>query len=106
MGLLTTLLEKLKVGEVTFLYRKSNGKVRKAVGTLSKERIPREDWLSVKNPHKNDENSIRLEKTMTYYDLVAGEWRKFKILSLLRILSSKEMKTIKKERKDFNLEEL
>ena len=100
MGLLGNLLLRLKEGEVTFEYRKSDGKLRKARGTLNRERIPTSDWNSVKNPNKKvDELSLRVKHFVSYYDLDVGEWRRFKLFSLIKIVSYKLMKDVNKERR-------
>ena len=101
MGLLGNLIEKLKQGEVTFEYRKSDGRLRKARGTLLKERIPTEDWNSVINPNKNVSETQRDYSYISYYDLDKSEWRRFKIFSLSKIFSFKLMKDVRKERRMF-----
>jgi len=102
MGILTTLLQRLKEGEVTFDYRTVDGKIRRARGTLNKERIPREDWMSVKQPKKvENEIQARQQSYLSYYDLGVGEWRRFKIFAVLRIVSFKTMTNVKQERKGF-----
>lgn len=102
MGILGTLLQRLKEGEVTFDYRKSNGQNRRARGTLNKERIPKEDWNVVKNPTKvPDELSARRASYLSYYDLDEGGWRRFKIFSLLRIVSFKTINSVIQQRKNF-----
>ena len=96
MGILSNLMAQLKTGEATFMYRKSNGRIRKARGTINKQLIPHEDWNTVKNPfRKTDESSLRIQKFVTYYDLDAGEWRRFKVFSLVRLFSFRPLNVIK-----------
>ncbi len=92
MGILTTLIDKLKQGEVSFEYKTSDMRIRKARGTLNQNLIPRDEWAkgaSMKKPiPKTDEMSARFKGYQPYYDLDIGEWRRFKPLSLIRIISS------------------
>ena len=93
MNILANIIALLKSGEVTFEYRTKNGTTRKARGTLDHKRIPKQDWSKGKKfrqpPPKIDEFNVRQRMWMAYYDLDVGEWRRFKALSLLRIISSK-----------------
>lgn len=102
MGLLSNLLLKLKNGEVVFEYRKKDGRLRKARGSLNRDRIPPEDWNGVNNPKKVDENSARLKQFISYYDLDVGEWRRFKFLSLIRIVSFKTIQNINQMRQKYS----
>jgi len=98
MGTLGKLLELLKAGEVVFEFRTSSGKLRRARGTLNDKRIPREDWAKGKlmrlPPPKVDEPSVRARMFQPFYDLDIGEWRRFKVLGLVRIVSSKTFANI------------
>ena len=93
MNILANIIALLKSGEVTFEYRTSKGVTRKARGTLDHKRIPKTDWSKGKKfrqpPPKIDEFNVRQRMFLPYYDLDIGEWRRFKVLGLLRIISSK-----------------
>lgn len=99
MGLLSDVLSKLQTGEVTFEFRTRSGKIRRARGTLNQNRIPREDWskgkLLRKPAPKTDEYSVRSRMFQPFYDLELGEWRRFKALSLIRILNFRSASNIK-----------
>lgn len=93
MGILSDLLTRLKEGEVTFEFRTSSGRIRRARGTLSSARIPKEDWSKGKKlrqpPPKTDEYSVRARRFQPYYDIDKGEWRRFKVFALTRIIQNK-----------------
>ena len=74
------LLGMLGRGTVSFLYKKADGTLRRAYGTLRADLIP----LKPKNPNmvKEYDDSI---KTFVYYDTVRGSFRSFRACSLLRI---------------------
>ena len=74
------LLGMLGQGEVHFLYRKGDGTLRRATGTLRSDLIP----LKPKNPNrvKFYDDSI---KSFVYYDTETGGFRSFRACSLLRI---------------------
>lgn len=101
MSTLGTLLQLLKNGEVTFEFRTSKGKVRKARGTLNQTRIPREDWSKnkvMRQPApKTDEMSVRMRMFQPFYDLDLGEWRRFKVFNLLKVYSQRPVQNIKPE---------
>lgn len=105
MSLLGKLLDSLKNGEVIFEFRTDSGKLRRARGTLNKKRIPREDWpkgqiLRWPSP-KTDEMSVRQRLYQPFYDLDKGEWRRFKVLKLMRIVSTRPLTNILTKVKDF-----
>lgn len=93
MGILATLLKNLQDGEVTFEFRTTEGKLRKARGTLNQNMIPKDDWAkgaTIRRPGpKVDEISVRLRTFQPFYDLEISQWRRFKPLNLIRIISSK-----------------
>lgn len=99
MTTLGKLLELLKAGDVTFEFRTSKGKIRKARGTLNQNRIPREDWSKGKQMRqpapKTDEMSVRSRMFQPFYDLDLGEWRRFKVFNLLRIYTTRPIQNIK-----------
>ena len=74
------LLGMLGRGTVSFLYKKADGTLRRAYGTLRADLIP----LKPKNPNmvKEYDDSI---KTFVYYDTERGSFRCFRACSLLRI---------------------
>jgi hypothetical protein len=100
MGTLGNILNLLKTSEVTFEFRTSKGVIRRARGTLNSERIPKEDWSKGKKfrlpPPKVDEFSARSKKYQPFYDLDIGEWRRFSVFSLIRIIGSRPVGNIKK----------
>jgi hypothetical protein len=95
MGLLGNLLKLLKTSEATFYFRTSEGKLRKARGTLNHEYIPKEDWPKGKKfrlpAPKVEEPYVIHRRYQPYYDLDLGEWRRFKALSLSRIESTRQI---------------
>lgn len=98
MGMLKDLLKKLEDGEVVFIYRTRSGSLRKARGTLNEKRIPKEDWPKSKllrQPKpKTDEFSVRQRMYQPFYDLDINEWRRFKVLNLMRIVSSRPIANV------------
>lgn len=77
------LEEKLSTGIVLFNYRKKNGEVRYAAGTIHSDLIP-----SAKAP-KNASTFLHPKTgNANYYDLLAGDWRSFNPSELIRINSS------------------
>lgn len=109
MGLLSNLLSHLQNGEVTFEFRTTDGKIRKARGTLNQNMIPREEWTkgaSIKRPGpKVDELSVRIRKFQPFYDLEISEWRRFKPMNLIRIISFKASRNFGKVKQEEDNEE-
>ena len=70
--------ELLKKHVVTFKFKKKNGEIRKAVGTLIPEYLP-----------KLRGGAPRPEHQMVYYDLDKGHWRSFRSYSFIKILNVK-----------------
>ena len=68
--------EILKRGECEFIFIKVNGEERQANGTLHPDYLPQIDW----NDSENRSNET--EDTVTYWDLDANNWRRFRIDSL------------------------
>jgi hypothetical protein len=93
MSVLGELLELLKTSEVIFEYRTANGRLKRVSGTLNLSRISPMDMPKSKRAGlpapKTDENSVRARMYQPYYDLDKGEWRRFKVLRLIRIVSSR-----------------
>ena len=75
-----TLLEMLGQGEVRFLYRKGDGTLRVAKGTLRADLIPLKPNQKAM-PKKYDD----IQTAFVYYDTVTGGFRSFRACSLLRI---------------------
>lgn len=98
MTTLGKLLDLLKAGEVVFEFRTKSGKVRRARGTLNEKRIPKEDWAKAKlmklPAPKVDEFNVRQRMFQPFYDLDKGEWRRFRVFGLLKIVSSKPFTNI------------
>lgn len=69
------LKAKMKKGVVRFYYRKVNGELREAFGTLSDKRVP-----------ETKETGRKANSTLqTYYDTEREEWRSFKIANLVNV---------------------
>lgn len=68
------LIEDMRHGVVTFSYRKKDGSIRSAVGTLC------EDYFSYER--KGSESS-RPAGLVSYWDMEAGGWRCFREENLL-----------------------
>ena len=74
------LLQALGAGIVTFCYRKTDGTIRYATGTLNPDCEKRlAAWLDShvtgSYPHRGNENT---EGVYTYWDTEAGGWRSFR----------------------------
>lgn len=63
-----TLVTKLTEGSVSFKYRKANGDVRSAKGTLNADLIPEGD---------RSDTILTEGEVVTYYDLESNGWRRF-----------------------------
>lgn len=62
------IVTKLTEGQTTFKYRKADGSVRTATGTLNADLIPEADRASI--PEATGE-------AVTYFDLGSNGWRRF-----------------------------
>lgn len=69
------LKAKMKKGVVRFYYRKVNGELREAFGTLSDRVVP-----ETKETGRKANNTLQ-----TYYDTEREEWRSFKIANLVNV---------------------
>lgn len=69
------LKAKMKKEIVRFYYRKVNGELREAFGTLSDKRIP-----ETKGTDRKANNTL-----FTYFDTECEEWRSFKIANLVNV---------------------
>lgn len=75
------LRSKLREGEVNFVFRKKDGTRRVAVGTTNFDLIPED--LHPKG--EGDENTVRNEALVTYFDKEKQSWRTCKVESILEI---------------------
>ncbi len=66
----TTLIKKLNEGSVSFKFRKVDGTVREATGTLNNDLIPEGSRTSAVTAED--------AATVAYYDLGANGWRSFR----------------------------
>ncbi len=71
------LLEKMAVGPTLFAYKKKDGELRPAIGTLNSAQIPVE--LTPKTPAKKNENNV------VYFDLQRKKWRTCKAINIIKI---------------------
>lgn len=60
----------MKSGQVTFKFRKVDGSIREAIGTLQVD-------------YDRKGNSHGTEETFSYWDVTANGWRGFKITNLI-----------------------
>ncbi len=72
------LAKYMRSGVVTFYYRKADGSIRKAIGTLMN--VPAGATIRGKKMTKPS------YKTMTYYDTVKNSYRSFKVENLICII--------------------
>lgn len=70
--------EILRQGECSFVFRKVNGDERQANGTLHP------DYLPLADPDRPAGNSNETDDTVTYWDLDAQGWRRFRIDTLIQ----------------------
>ena len=73
-------IEKLQKNIVVFRYKKRDGSIRKAEGTLHPKFLP---------PPKSDVEFVRPEYQIVYYDLDKKSWRSFRSFEFVEILSSR-----------------
>ena len=73
-------IEKLQKNIVVFRYKKRDGSIRKAEGTLHPKFLP---------PPKSDKEFVRPEYQIVYYDLEKKSWRSFRSFEFVEILSSR-----------------
>ena len=71
-------IEKLQKNIVIFRYKKRDGSIRKAEGTLHPKFLP---------PPKSDQEFVRPEYQIVYYDLDKKAWRSFRSFEFVEILS-------------------
>ena len=73
-------IEKLQKNIVIFRYKKRDGSIRKAEGTLHPKFLP---------PPKSDQEFVRPEYQIVYYDLDKKAWRSFRSFDFVEILSTR-----------------
>ena len=73
-------IEKLQKNIVVFRYKKRDGSIRKAEGTLHPKFLP---------PPKSDKEFVRPEYQIVYYDLDKKSWRSFRSFEFVEILSTR-----------------
>ena len=72
-------IEKLQKNIIVFRYKKRDGSIRKAEGTLHPKYLP---------PAKSDKEFVRPEYQIVYYDLEKKSWRSFRSFEFVEILST------------------
>ena len=75
---LSKLRAKMRDGEVQFKFKKKDGSVRTAIGTLNKKLIPKE--------FVNDERRKPSDVVMNYFDVEKEDWRCFRKENFLEIV--------------------
>ena len=73
-------IEKLQKNIIVFRYKKRDGSIRKAEGTLHPKFLP---------PAKSDKEFVRPEYQIVYYDLEKKSWRSFRSFEFVEILSTR-----------------
>ena len=73
-------IEKLQKNIVVFRYKKRDGSIRKAEGTLHPKFLP---------PPKSDKEFVRPEYQIVYYDIEKKSWRSFRSFEFVEILSTR-----------------
>lgn len=73
-------IEKLQKNIIVFRYKKRDGSIRKAEGTLHPKFLP---------PPKSDNEFVRPEYQIVYYDLERKSWRSFRSFEFVDILSTR-----------------
>ena len=73
-------IERLQKNIIVFRYKKRDGSIRKAEGTLHPKFLP---------PPKSDAEFVRPEYQIVYYDLEKKSWRSFRSFEFVEILSTR-----------------
>ncbi len=71
-----TLVRKMRAGVVRFYFRKVDGTLREAWGTLNSDLVP---------PVDGDDRRAKNDTVQVFYDTEKQEWRCFKRLNLCKI---------------------
>ena len=87
-------IKRLQKNIIVFRYKKRDGSIRKAEGTLHPKFLP---------PPKSDKEYVRPEYQIVYYDLEKKAWRSFRSFQFVEILSTRPalsyIKTVSKKPK-------
>ena len=73
-------IETLQKNIIVFRYKKRDGSIRKAEGTLHPKFLP---------PPKSDKEFVRPEYQIVYYDIEKKSWRSFRSFEFVEILSTR-----------------
>ena len=73
-------IKRLQKNIIVFRYKKRDGSIRKAEGTLHPKFLP---------PPKSDKEYVRPEYQIVYYDLDKKAWRSFRSFQFIEILSTR-----------------
>ena len=73
-------IERLQKNIIVFRYKKRDGSIRKAEGTLHPKFLP---------PAKSDKEFVRPEYQIVYYDIEKKSWRSFRSFEFVEILSTR-----------------
>ena len=89
-------IEKLQKNIVIFRYKKRDGSIRKAEGTLHPKFLP---------PPKSDKEFVRPEYQIVYYDLEKKSWRSFRSFEFVEILSTRPALSKREEDEEKKIKE-
>ena len=89
-------IEKLQKNIIVFRYKKRNGSIRKAEGTLHPKFLP---------PAKSDKEFVRPEYQIVYYDLEKKSWRSFRSFEFVEILSTRPALSKREEDEEKKIKE-
>ena len=78
------IVEMMRVGVVWFEFLKVDGTIRRACGTLLQSLIPEEQWPTGESRRRQNDS------VQVFFDLEKQEWRCFKKLNVLRILTEND----------------
>lgn len=78
------IVELMRVGVVWFEFLKVDGTIRRACGTLLQSLIPEEQWPTGESRRRQNDS------VQVFFDLEKQEWRCFKKLNVLRILTEND----------------
>lgn len=84
-------IEKLQNNIIVFRYKKRDGSIRKAEGTLHPKYLP---------PPKSDKEFVRPEYQIVYFDIDKKDWRSFRSFDFIEILSIRPVISKREEEKD------
>ena len=73
-------IKKLQKNIIVFRYKKRDGSIRKAEGTLHPKYLP---------PPKSDKEFVRPEYQIVYFDIDKKDWRSFRSFEFIEILSTR-----------------